>query len=642
MEEAEVIVAMLNSVPFDLNMSALEFCQKSPSELGQLLFNVLSVIVPPQSLDNTTESTICWMMETLRMLNYRHNSDGLSGMALREGIATGNPEIIRIVLAWLLPQIGMLQKRAYLARFLSDVEIPADLVLDENFSKLHAQYDALREQFKSTHRQLESLRQIEGDPVKVKEQMLELETEREHLRSKISELKRRLQDVEKLDEIVQTVGQLKSETTEGTKLASSVNEQRQDLARTSDKHQRAYSRLQQMSALLEDSDHSAPFDRMLQDICFLRLEATQKLPEDIGAKEVRLRALQKVLSDANKSEGLASIQAKLLAVNEELKVLKRRNGLEKLTETDEDSKKESMLWQQTHMGSIVANKSRVASDRVVALRERRDKLQTDLDQKHAMINEVKATVLRGEDLKNYVDTLRAKSAKYKEMKKEIADLDSEYGALLRNLELLEQQSDVQPQLSTDSADQGSNQTRAKSLRKMIEEVNTLIQEIRGKLTPQVKELKLLRADLQALEVEQAEKKQQYSDMCSLFDRKVSKLEAELAMSSKEYEDGKQKLKENTLAIEKLEVSQLQIQAEKENGSVSSKLNFKIEQQEELLKSVQHKQEKIKETEHINGSQMAMMKDLLALIAAKLSLYSSSTKPAIFSTATSLERGDGAH
>ncbi|KAL2622421.1 hypothetical protein R1flu_002626 [Riccia fluitans] len=218
-----------------------------------------------------------------------------------------------------------------------------------------------------------------------------------------------------------------------------------------------------------------------------------------------------------------------------------------------------MLWQQTHMGSIVANKSRVASDRVVALRERRDKLQTDLDQKHAMINEVKATVLRGEDLKNYVDTLRAKSAKYKEMKKEIADLDSEYGALLRNLELLEQQTDVQPQLST---------------------------ELTFKLWRWSKQRR------------------------SSSTLTCAHSSTELAMSSKEYEDGKQKLKENTLAIEKLEVSQLQIQAEKENGSVSSKLNFKIEQQEELLKSVQHKQEKIKETEHINGSQMAMMKDLL--------------------------------
>ncbi|KAL3701042.1 hypothetical protein R1sor_019064 [Riccia sorocarpa] len=641
MEEAEAVVAMLNSAPFNLNISAVEFCQKSPWELSELLFSVLSTINPAQNFENTTESTNVWMMETLAMLSYQPNADGLSERTLQEGIATGNPEIICSLLAWLLPQVDMLQKRVYLVRFLSDVEIPPELVLDETTSKLQAQNAALREQFKVTHQQLETLRQMEGDPVKVKEQVVELETEREHLRSRISELKNKLQDVEKLDEVVETVKILKSEMIEEKKLAQLVSQQRQELARTSDKHEKAYSMLQQIRAEVEYSDLSASLNRMLQETCTVRLEATQKLPEEIETKEVRLHALQKVLSSANNSEGLANIQAKLSAVNEELKVLRRKNGLDKLSETQEDSRKESMLSQQTHMGSIVANNARVANDNVAALRERRDKLQTDLDNRNATINEVKATIPRGEELKNYVDALRAKSVKYKEMKKEIADLDSEHGALLRNLELLEQQTDVQAELSKDNADHVSKHTSAKNLRKMTEEVKTLIQDIRRKLTPQVKELKLLRADLQGLELEQTEKKQQYSDIFLLFERKVSKLEAELASSRKEYEDGKQTLKDNASAIEKLQASQLQIQAEKETGSVSSDLSSKIEQQQELLQSVQCKQQKIKETEHFNSSQMAMMKDLLALLAAKLSLYSSSAKPSVFSTATSLERGDGA-
>ncbi|KAG6543177.1 hypothetical protein Mapa_015426 [Marchantia paleacea] len=168
------------------------------------------------------------MVESLRVLNYGPSIDGRRSSFL-DGIATGNHEIIRPLLAWLLPQISMLQKRAYLARFLVDVEIPAELLLGEDMNKLHAQYDALREQFKTTHRHLESLRQIERDPIKVKEQVFELQKERDHLQSKIAKLKCKLQDVEKSDELLEAVEDVKSHKVEKSKLVDTMIEQRQAL-----------------------------------------------------------------------------------------------------------------------------------------------------------------------------------------------------------------------------------------------------------------------------------------------------------------------------------------------------------------------------------------------------------------------------
>lgn len=100
---------------------------------------------------------------------------------------------LAILLIWSPLQAGMLQKRAYLARFLIDVEIPAELLLEEDMNLLHAQYNGVREQFKATHRHLDTLRQIEKDPNQVKERVQELETERDHLHSKIAKVKGKLQ-----------------------------------------------------------------------------------------------------------------------------------------------------------------------------------------------------------------------------------------------------------------------------------------------------------------------------------------------------------------------------------------------------------------------------------------------------------------
>ncbi|BBM97693.1 intraflagellar transport protein 81 [Marchantia polymorpha subsp. ruderalis] len=555
-----------------------------------------------------------------------------------DGIAAGNHDVIRPLLAWLLPQISTLQKRAFLARFLVDVEIPAELLLAEDMNKLHAQYDSLREQFIETHRHLEGLRQIERDPIKVKEHVSELQTERDHLLSKITKFKCKFQDVEKADELLEAVEEVKSLKVEMSKLVDTMIEQRQALNRSLGKNQKAYSKLQHMKILLEDAHNGSFFDKASHEIQALRFSAKQKLPEEVAAKQVHLHALQEVLCGPNKSEGLASIQSKLLAVNEELKN-KRRNGLEKHSENEDASKRESMHWQRAQMGLILANRSQAANKKVAELTECRDKLQRDLDQKSTAIEEVKATVLRGEELKTYVESLRSKSAVYKKMKKELDDMDSEYGALIKNQKLLEEQIEMHPEFPEDKVDQTRKRATAKNLRKMIEEVNNLIKDLRNQLNPQVKELKLLRADLQSLEIEQAEKKQHYTDMCCLFDRKVTKLEAELASSTKEYENEKEGVKVRAASLEKLQATLMEENVEKENGSVSTKIKLKIEQQQEVLREVQRKQQAFKETEHFNSLQMGMMKDLLTLVAAKLSLYSSSSRLPIFSTATSLDTGD---
>lgn len=60
--------------------------------------------------------------------------------------------------------------------------------------------------------------------------------------------------------------------------------------------------------------------------------------------------------------------------------------------------------------------------------------------------QVKGSVRRGEDLKQYVELLRGKSITYKVLKKEMDDMAAEYGVLLRTQQLLERQAVDLPDL----------------------------------------------------------------------------------------------------------------------------------------------------------------------------------------------------
>lgn len=87
----------------------------------------------------------------------------------------------------------MLKKRAYLARFLVDVEMPPELLLEDDVAALSRQYEELRGYFKATHKHLESLRFKERDIISCKERVHALDVEKEHLHRKLLKLNNELQ-----------------------------------------------------------------------------------------------------------------------------------------------------------------------------------------------------------------------------------------------------------------------------------------------------------------------------------------------------------------------------------------------------------------------------------------------------------------
>ncbi|KAJ7540721.1 hypothetical protein O6H91_10G028000 [Diphasiastrum complanatum] len=72
MVDAQTVVALLNEASPDCPVSLMDFCQKSPQQLRELLMHVLSFIQPIQKdidIDSPNAST-SWVLDLLRMLYY--------------------------------------------------------------------------------------------------------------------------------------------------------------------------------------------------------------------------------------------------------------------------------------------------------------------------------------------------------------------------------------------------------------------------------------------------------------------------------------------------------------------------------------------------------------------------------------------
>ena len=55
------------------------------------------------------------------------------------GLVQGEKPIIYPILEYLLPRVPELQKRAYLAKYLLKIEVPAEIMQDEEVNGIYAQ-----------------------------------------------------------------------------------------------------------------------------------------------------------------------------------------------------------------------------------------------------------------------------------------------------------------------------------------------------------------------------------------------------------------------------------------------------------------------------------------------------------------------
>uniref|UniRef100_A0A8C8VFP9 Intraflagellar transport protein 81 homolog n=1 Tax=Pelusios castaneus TaxID=367368 RepID=A0A8C8VFP9_9SAUR len=591
-DQIKSIVEKLNKEPFKKNYNLITFDSLEPMQLLQLLSDVLGEIDSKHVVDireEMPEQTAKRMLSLLGILKYKPPESSTDLSTFRQGLVIGSKPVIHPVLHWLLQRTNELKKRAYLARFLIKLEVPAEFLQDDTVADTNKQYEDLMEAFKSLHKECEQLKTSGFSTAEIRRDISAMEEEKDQL------IKR-----------VELLG-------------------------------------------LKESNNSIFFQglmkRLEEEIKFNSYLCSEKLPRELESKKQSLYFLQKVAAEpAMGQSDLNELETKINEVNAQINQLIEK----RMMKYEPIDSKFSMYRQQA---SIISRKKEAKAEELQAAKEEMSNLERQMSQKANQAREVDGTeVLKGDEFKRYVNKLRSKNTFYKKKRLEMAEITAEYGILQRTEELLKQRHEIiQQQLQAIEDKKGisgysytqeelERVSAAKSemdemkgrtldnMSEMVKKLNALVADKKSNLAPIIKELRQLRQNCQELTQECDEKKVQYDSCAAGLESNRATLEQEVKGLREECIQEESCYHYTNCMKRNLEV---QLQRAKDEmktyvspdpqdrrKAIREQYTRMILEQENLGKKLREKQKTVRESHGPNMKQVKMWQDFEQLMECK--------------------------
>lgn len=190
-ERISFIVERLNMSPFHKGYGTMsEFDSKSSLELLEILCEIISSIDP--DMENIhrdpTEERIRRIIHFLQIMKFNISDDQMDDFQAL--LMNGDKDILSTIMHWCLQRFDHLHKRAYLAKYLMPVEVPADFQGEPLIIDLLARLRDMQADFKEVHKAVDQLRSNGARPMELKSEISQLENERIQLQNKISRMKK--------------------------------------------------------------------------------------------------------------------------------------------------------------------------------------------------------------------------------------------------------------------------------------------------------------------------------------------------------------------------------------------------------------------------------------------------------------------
>ncbi|XP_029475988.1 intraflagellar transport protein 81 homolog isoform X2 [Rhinatrema bivittatum] len=558
-DQIKFIVEKLNKEPFKKNYNLITFDSLEPMQLLQVLNDVLSEIDPKHTVDIREEmpdQTAKRMLNLLGILKYKPPANTGDMSTFRQGLVVGSKPVVHPVLHWLLQKTNELKKRAYLARFLVKLEVPAEFLQDDTVADTNKQYEDLMEGFKNLHKECEQLKMSGFSTAEIRRDISAMEEEKDQLLKRVERLRKRVETVQNYQRMLEMARQLRVEKEREEYIAQQKQEQKNQLFHAEQRLQRAQQQLKDIRHAAADAKPESLMKRQEEEIKFNSYIASEKLPKELESKKKAINFLQKVVAEpAMGQSDLTELEDKIQEANTQINQLIEK----RMMRSDPLDVKLSLFRQQA---SIIARKKEAKADELQEAKEDITNLEKEMALKASQTREFDGTeVLKGDEFKRYVSKLRGKSTVFKKKRQEIAELRAEYGVLQRTEEILKQRhevvqeqmqaieqkrgisgySDTQEELERISAlkselDEMKGRT-LDDMSEMVKKLHTVIADKKSALAPVIKELRILRQKCQELTQEYDEKKTQYDSCAAGLESNRSKLEQEVRVLREECAQG---------------------------------------------------------------------------------------------------------
>ncbi|KAM4745652.1 intraflagellar transport protein 81 homolog [Anableps anableps] len=647
-EQLKFIVEQLNKEPFRKNFNLITFDSLEPMQLLQILNDVLAEIDPKQAMDireEMPEQTVKRMSSLLGMLKYKPPGNLSDVSSFRQGLVTGSKPVVHPILHWLLQRVPELKKRAYLARFLVKLEVPAEFLQDDIINDTYHQYEELVEGFKTYHKECEHLRSSGFSTAEIRRDINAMEEEKDQLLKRVERLKRRVESVSNHQRMLEQARQLRVEKEREESLTHQKQEQKNQLFQAEQRLLRLRQQLKDLRQAAADAHPESLMKRLEEEIKINSYMVTEKLPKELEGMRRTVQYMQKVASEpAMGQSDLQEMEDKIKEVDSQINQLIEK----RMMRNDPIDDKLTLYRQQA---SIIIRKKESKAEELQEAREELAAAERELKHRSSQGQGSHGDeVIRGDELKRLVAKLRSKGTTYKKKRQEIAELRAEYGVLQRTEEILKQRHDtIQQKLQTVEAEKGISgysdtqeelervsaiksdldEKKGRTLddmSEMVKKLNSMIVEKKSALAPIIKELRSLRQRRAELNQEYEEKKAQYESCAAGLESNRSKLEQEVKALREEMAQKENRYHYINAMSEIIEM-QIQRAAEETKAYVSSNPQEKkkairevymknIAEQELLGKKLREEQKVVRENHSANMEQMKMWRDLEQLMECK--------------------------
>jgi len=568
---------------------------------------------------------------------------------VRQGIASGDRTVMYPMMHWVLFRFPQLQKRAYLARFLMNLDIPQEYMQDDTMQHTYSHYKEIQMQFKETHKKCDSLRSNQLAPTELKKEITQLEEERAQLVEKISTLKRRTNSADGFDELLEVTSALRKAQEDESKLVEREREQGAQLQHAERMYSEQKKRLDEVKSSQEaDVTAEELLAKLKEEVQHHVHLVERKLPFDIQQKKEKLKQLQAQCTETPRTEAEV-VEAEQQSKQMQQQIHEMQQEIEEAQRNGGDDK---LAIYRTHAQGV-AKKLAAKEEEIEAAQEQREKVLREVHEKEELVAQLSGPkYMKKEEFKKYAVQLREKTNAYKRMRAELAELRTETVVLNRTETILrsrdanlqdfiqkqEQKAGVEgftetvKQLEQVSEQTATlNETKGKTLEeisKIVTDINQALKERKNKLAPQIKELRAVRQRYQELEQEYLEKKAVYENTAVGLETERIKLEQECSAHQEDClrEESRYHYLHCLLGIADAHYERVQqeMKFEKNEGRLLRDFRCykdlyqeKLERQERLSKELRKQKKAITENEGGNLEQRQMFTDLRKLLNCKL-------------------------
>eukprot|EP01033_Poteriospumella_lacustris_P004485 gene4485-3204_t len=655
MEKISFIVDALNHPPFNKGISTMtELDSKTGGELLDLVCEIVVAVDSEQEgiFKEPVDFRISRIMAFLTVMKFNIPEDQMEDF--QNLLYSGDKDIIYTIMHWCLSKFDHLSKRAYLARFLMPLDIPAEFLNDDLIVDLQQRLKELQTEFKEVHKGAEQVRASGVKPSDLKQEIIQLENDRTQLQNKIQKMKKDMNvDEDRLQEMLRATSALRKEQENEVMNHERLREHRRAAQETEMRYSDASRRLQELkSSGIQSQSAEQILTKLSHDVKELQ-DRRDGIERVIAEREMHLEKLQS-WDNADRPATEDDVQFKRDQVHE------LEDTVASLTERlDGAVERNTKLVVSRQASAMAMRKLREREEEADTLQEEARRLERQIEEKEAEIRQRQQAEMQGggagriskAELKKYGQAVKEKIDVYKRMREELAGMRNELVVLQRTESILRSRDANLEQFLTDLEKQKGVEGYRETQRALIEMtektaeidqlkgatledisamVESITREFKNKqqqLQPLIAELKSVRQEYLDVESQYQEKKLSYEKVAVGLDMEKQSLEKDCTQFQDEClrEESRYHQLQNLISISKIRLSRVEQEKKWQAGQGRLMRDFaslkelyanKLAQQDQLTKQLRKRQKELKENAGALTNQKTNFMTLQVLLDAK--------------------------